>query len=89
MDFDVNIANTVCGKDRTAVNSDLDADVGRERARINANEDDTVRGRLTGYSNAKRGHAGTLDPLILHRAPHGGTNSVLPDLLEQMRAERL
>jgi len=84
----VNIADAVIDEDRAALDGHLDALLGRERARLNSNEDDGGRGRLAGYADAKGGHTVILDPLLLQITIHGGTDSALPDLVKRMRAER-
>jgi hypothetical protein len=87
-DFDVNIVDAIITEDRAALDGHLDALFGRERARLNSNEDDGGRGRLAGYANAKGGHTVTLDPHPLQMMIHGRTDSALPDLVKTMRAER-
>lgn len=69
--FDVNIVDTVLDKDRSAMDNDLNAKFVRKRARVDSYEDDSRRGRLDSYPDAKWVHAGTLN-LLLYISIHGG-----------------
>lgn len=70
------------------MDSDLDAEFGRQRARVDSYKDDGGRGRLANYPNTQRVHAGALNPLPLEVQVHGGTDSLFPDSAERVRSER-
>ena len=84
----MNVVNTVIDKDGVATDSDLDAELVRERVRIDSYEDDGGRGSLASCADAKGCHTGAPDLLLLQITIHGRTDSPLPDLVETMRAER-
>ena len=87
-DLDVNVVNIIIDKDGAATDSDLDAELVRERARVDSYEDDGGRGSLARCADAKGCHTGASDLLLLQITIHGGTDSPLPDLVKTMRAER-
>jgi hypothetical protein len=86
--FDVDVVDTVSGKDTLAVSRDLDAILGREGARDNSHPYDNGRGRLASVPHANRVQTRPLHPLGVQIANHGGTDCGLPDLSERVQADR-
>ena len=83
----MNVVNVILEKDGMAMNSDLDAKFGRERARIDTDQDEGRRGRLPSYADSKGVHDRALHLLLEQVSVHGGTNNVLPDPIKTVDAE--
>jgi len=84
----VNVVDVVLEKDRMAINSDLDAKVGRESARVHSDQDECGRGRLPSYADSKGVQDRPLHLLLEQVTFHGRTDGILPDPVKAVHAER-
>lgn len=87
--FDVDVVHLVSGKDALAMNSDLDAILGREGARDNSDPYDSGTGNLVIVTYTYWVYTRPLHPLGIQIFEYGGTNRGLPDVSERVRAQRI